>query len=47
MNTIDEIIGLIQPYKEDHPHLTITDDMIKDLIEENIYKIIEEIKEEL
>ena len=47
MNTIDEIISMIQAYKEDHPHLTITDDMIKDLIEENIDKIIEEIKEEI
>lgn len=47
MKTIEELISIIQTYKEDHPEVVITDDMIKDLIEENIDKIIEEIKEEL
>lgn len=47
MITIDEIINMIQAYKEDNPHIVITDDMIKEIIEENMEKLIKEIKEEL
>ena len=47
MKIIDEIINMIQAYKEDNPEVVITDDMIKEIIEENIEKLIEEIKEEL
>lgn len=47
MITIDEIINDIQAYKEDHPEVVITDDMIKDLINDYMEKLIEEIKEEL
>lgn len=34
-------------YKEDNPHVIITDDMIKSVIEVNINELIKEIKEEL
>lgn len=34
-------------YKEDNPHVIITDDMIKEVIEENIEELVKEIKEEL
>lgn len=47
MITIDEIINMIQAYKEDHPEVVITDDMIKDLINDYMKKLIKEIKEEL
>ena len=47
MKTIEQIISDIQTYKEDNPHLVITDDEIKDLIEENMEKLIKEIEEEL
>lgn len=44
---MDNIIGIIQTYKEDNPHVIITNDMIKDIIEENIEELVKEIKEEL
>ena len=44
---MDNIIGIIQAYKEDNPHVIITDDMIKSVIEENMDELIKEIKEEL
>jgi hypothetical protein len=44
---MNDIISIIQTYQEDNPHITITDDMIKEIVEENIDKIIKEIKEEL
>ena len=47
MKTIDEIISVIQTYKEDHPEVVITDDMIKDLINDYMKSIIKEIKEEI
>lgn len=47
MKIIDEIINMIQAYKEDHPEVVITDDMIKDLINDYMKKLINEIKEEL
>ena len=47
MKTIDEIINIIQTYKEDNPHVVITDFMIKEIIEENMEELIKEIEEEL
>lgn len=47
MKTIDEIINMIQAYKEDNPQVVITEFMIKEIIEENIDNLIKEIKEEL
>lgn len=44
---MDNIIGIIQTYKEDNPYVIITDDMIKDVIEENIEELVKEVKEEL
>lgn len=44
---MDNIIGIIQTYKEDNPHVIITDDMIKSVIEENIEELVKEIKEDL
>lgn len=42
-----EIIGMLETLKEDKPHIVITDDIIKEYIEENIDLLIEEIKDEL
>lgn len=47
MKTIDEIISVIQTYKEDHPEVVITDDMIKDLINDYMKTLINEIKGEI
>lgn len=47
MNTIEELISIIQTYKEDHPEVVITDDMIKDLINDYMKTLIKEIKEEV
>lgn len=47
MKTIEELISIIQTYKEDHPEVVITDDMIRDLINDYMKSIIKEIKEEL
>lgn len=47
MKTIEELISIIQTYKEDHPEVVITDDMIKDLINDYMKTLIKEIKEEL
>lgn len=44
---MDNIIGIIQVYKEDNPHVIITDNIIKEVIEENIEELIKEIKENL
>lgn len=44
---VDEIINMIQAYKEDNPEVVITEFMIKEIIEENMEKLIKEIKEEL
>ena len=44
---IENIIGIIQAYKEDHPQVVITDDMIRDLINDYMDDIIKEIKEGL
>ena len=44
---MEEIITIIETYKEDHPEVVITDDMIKGVIEENIDLIIKEIRKEV
>lgn len=44
---MENIIGMIQAYKEDNPHVIITEDMIKSVIEENIDELVKEVKEEL
>lgn len=44
---MSDIIMNIQVYKEDHPEVVLTDDIIKGVILENIDKLIEEIKEEI
>ena len=44
---MDNVIGMLQAYKEDNPHVIITDDMIKGVIEENIEELAKEVKEEL
>ena len=47
METMEEIISVIQTYKEDHPEVVITDDMIKDLINDYMKILINEIKGEI
>ena len=44
---MENIIGMIQAYKEDNDNVIITDDMIKSVIEENIDELVKEVKEEL
>lgn len=44
---MDNIIGMIQAYKEDNPHIVITDEMIKEIIEQSIDELVKEIKESL
>lgn len=44
---MEKIIFDIETYKEDNPHVYITDDMIKGVIEENIDELIKEIREEI
>lgn len=42
---IDKIVEDIITYKEDNPHVIITNEIIENLIEEYKQEIIEEIKE--
>lgn len=44
---MEKILFDIETYKEDNPHVYITDDMIKAVIEENIDGLIKEIREEI
>ena len=44
---MEKILFDIETYKEDNPHVYITDDMIKDVIEDNIDELIKEIREEI
>lgn len=44
---MEKIICDIETYKEDNPHVYITDDMIKGVIEDNIDELIKEIREEI
>ncbi len=42
---MEDIILQIQTYQEDNPHVVITEDMIKGVIQENIDSLVKEIKE--
>lgn len=44
---MEKILFDIETYKEDNPHVYITDDMIKGAIEVNIDELIKEIREEI
>ena len=44
---MEKILFDIETYKEDNPHVYITDDMIKAIIEDNIDELIKEIREEI
>ena len=44
---MEKIIFDIETYKEDNPHVYITDDMIKGVIEDSIDELIKEIREEI
>lgn len=44
---MNDIIGMLQALKEDKPDLVITQDIIKEFIEDNIDVLINEIYEEL
>ena len=44
---MEKIIFDIETYKEDNPHVYITDDMIKAVIEDNVEELIKEIRKEI
>lgn len=44
---MEKILFDIETYKEDNPHVYITDDMIKAVVEDNIDELIKEIREEI
>lgn len=44
---MEKILFDIETYKEDNPHVYITNDMIKAVIEDNIDELIKEIREEI
>ena len=44
---MEKILFDIETYKEDNPHVYITDDMIKAVIEDSIDELIKEIREEI
>ena len=44
---MEELIMDIKMFKQDHPEIKITDEMIKDMIEYYKDKIVEEIREEI
>lgn len=44
---MESIIGSIIAYKQDHPEVVITEDMIKGVIECYIEELIEEIRKEV
>ena len=44
---MEKILFDIETYKEDNPHVYITDDMIKAVIEDNIDELIKEIIKEI
>ena len=47
MKTVEQIISDIQTFKEDNPHLVITQNDIQNMIEERMEELIKEIEEEL
>ena len=44
---MDKIIGVLQALKEDKPQVIITDDLIKQVIEDCMELLIDEIRTEL
>ena len=42
---MEYIEDIIKAYKEDNPHIYITDEMIKEIIEENLDILVKEVKE--
>lgn len=46
MKVIDEIVMSMVTYNEDNPHVYITEEMIRGLIEEKMDELIKEIKDE-
>ena len=44
---MEEIIGMIQALKEDHPELIVTDELIKEYIEDNMDMIVNDIRKEI
>lgn len=46
-NVLETIVSNIITYKEDNPHVIITSEMIKGVIESEIDKLVEEVEREL
>ena len=44
---MESILGAIETYKEDHPEVIITNDMIKAIIVDYIDDLVEEIRKEM
>jgi hypothetical protein len=44
---MERLIEIINIYKEDNPHVYITDSMIQAVIEDNIEELIKEIRKEI
>lgn len=44
---MNNIIGMLEALKEDKPEIIITDELIKEFIEDNIELLINEIREEI
>lgn len=44
---MENIIGVIEAIKQDHPHIIITDEMIKGIIVDYIDELVEEIRKEV
>lgn len=46
-NVLETIVSNIITYKEDNPHVIITSEMIKQIVESNIEEITKEIEKEV
>lgn len=46
MKVIENIVNSMVAYNEDNPHVYITDEMIRKIIEDNMDELIKEIKED-
>jgi len=46
-NVIEKIVGDIITYKEDNSQYIITDNQIKEMLEEHMEELIEEVRKEL
>ena len=44
---MEKIIGMLLALKEDNPQIVITDEMVKEFINENIEVLVDEIQREL